>query len=136
MKSKDLEKLVFSKEQNCEGLAKICRDLSGLICYRTIRQRCKMISEKDSVQLSKSTDRVRTARNKAAIRKVKSHVTWKKPLSARSIVLELVILDWSVCRALRDDLHLKPYKKVVEALTNGAHRAKRLRFANWVQQKL
>jgi transposase len=136
MKSKDLQKLVFSKQQNGEGLAKICRDLDVLIGYRTIRRWCKMISETGSINLSSSTGRVRTARSKAAIRKGKSHVKREKPLSARRIALELEISERSVRRILRDDLHLKPYEKIVEPLITDAHRAKRVKFANWVRINL
>jgi mevalonate pyrophosphate decarboxylase len=38
MKSKDLQKVVFSKYENGESLAKNCRDLNGVISYRTIKR--------------------------------------------------------------------------------------------------
>jgi hypothetical protein len=95
-----------------------------------------MISEIGSINLSESTGRVRTARNKAVIPKVKSRVTREKPLSARRVALELQILDRSVRCVLMDDLHLKPYKKIVAPLITDAQAAKRVRFTNRVRRNV
>lgn len=120
--SEDLQKLFFSKQQNGEGLVKICRDLNGFFNYGTIKRWCKMIAERGCIDLSKSTGHGHTAPTKAAIRKVKSRVMRKKPLSARKIALVCEISDRTVRRTLRDDVHLKPHKENVAPLITDAHR--------------
>ena len=103
MKSKDLQSVVFSKYENGDSLAKICRDLSGIVSYRTTRRWCKLINNTGAISLSKPPGGTRTIRTKGTIQKVK------------------------------DDLHLKPYKKIVEPFITDEQKAKRVRFANWIR---
>jgi hypothetical protein len=119
MKSKGLQKVVFSKYENGESLAKICRDLSSVISCRTIRRWCKAITNTDSINSYKPPDPIRTAR------KVKDRLKRKQPVSARKLALELDISGWSVRRILKGDWHLKPYKKIVQPPIADAHRTKR-----------
>ena len=133
MKSKDLQNVVFSKHENGDSLAKICRDLSGIVSYRTIRRWCKSINDTGAISLSKPPGGNRTIRTKGTIQKVKDRLKRKKPVSARKLALELEISERSVRRILKDDLHLKPYKKIVEPLITDEQKAKRVRFANWIR---
>ena len=95
MKSKDLQKLVLSKRENGESIAKICRNLSGTVSYITVRRWCKMISESGSISLTKSTGRLSTARTQGAIEKVKDRMKRKEPVSARKLARELKISERS-----------------------------------------
>ena len=45
MKSKDLQKLVFSKYEARQTSKKILQDLNGAVSYQTVEQWCKMILE-------------------------------------------------------------------------------------------
>jgi hypothetical protein len=65
--------------------------------------------------------------------KVKDRLKPEKPVSARKLALKLEISKRSIRRILKDDLHLKPYKKIVQSLITDAHRSKRVQFANWIR---
>ena len=135
MKSKDLKQLVISKRENGTGPMKIFQDLNGLVSLPTIQRWCKMISDTGSINLSKSSGRLRTIRTKGAIQKVKNRLKQKKPVSARKLTLELEISERSVRRILKDDLNLKPYKKIVQPRLTDDHKTKRVQFAkNWVRK--
>jgi hypothetical protein len=45
MKSKDIQKIIFSKYEKGEGLTKIFRDLNGAVGLRTVKRWCKMIRD-------------------------------------------------------------------------------------------
>ena len=133
MKSKDLQKVGISKYETGESLAKIHRDLSGVVSYRTIRRWCRQIATTGSINLSKPPGQIRTARTKGAIQKVKNRLKRKKSVSARKLALELEISERSVRRILKEDLNLKPYKKIVQPKLTDIHKAKRVQFANWIR---
>jgi AraC-like DNA-binding protein len=133
MKSKDVQEIVLSKYENGENPAKIFRDLNGAVSHITIKRWCKMISDTGSINLSTPTGRPRTVRSAAAIQKVKNRVKQKKPFSARKLARDFHMSDRSVRRILKDDLHIRPYKVVIEPRLTGVHKAKRLAFANWVR---
>ncbi|CAF4548167.1 unnamed protein product, partial [Rotaria sp. Silwood2] len=71
MKSKDLQKVVFSKYENGDYPTKIFRDLNGALRLNTIKRWCKMIDETGSINLTTVPGRPRTIRTKSAINKVK-----------------------------------------------------------------
>lgn len=100
---------------------------------RTIERWCKSIRETGSINLSTSSGRPRTIRTKANIRKVKNRLKREKPLSTRKLALELGISRGSVQRLLKDDLQLQAYKVLNEPLITDEHKAKRLKFVNWVR---
>lgn len=129
-----MQQLVFCKQENGEGPAKIFRDLNGLVSQRTIKRWCKMISESGSISLSKSSGRLRTVRTKGAIQKVKNRLKRKASVSARKLALELEMSDRSMRRILRDDLGVRPYKKTVQPCLTGAQKAKRVQFVNWIRR--
>ena len=104
MKSKDLQKIVFSKRQNGDGPTKIFRDLSGGLCLRTVERCCKMIDETGSINLSSPTGCPRIIRTPAAIRKVKHRLNGRKRISARKLSKELKISRTSIQRILKEDL--------------------------------
>ena len=93
-----------------------------------------MISESGSISLSKSSGRLRTVRTKEAIQKVKNRLKRKESVSARKLALELEMSERSMRRILRDDLGLKPYKKIVQPQLTDVQKAKRVQFANWIRR--
>ena len=133
MKSKDVRKIVLSKYENGDNPAKIFRDLNGAVSHITIKRWFKLISETGSIELSTSPGRPRTVRSTTAIRKVKNRLKQKKPVLARKLARDLQMSDRSMRRILKDDLHLRPYKIIIEPLLTDGHKAKRLAFANWVR---
>ena len=133
MKSKDVQKLVLSKHEKGETTTKIFHDLNGSISLRTIQRWCKMIDKQGSIDLSYSPGRPRTSRTKGAICKVKTRLYRKKKVSIRKLAAELDISNTSVHRILTKDLGCRAYKKRIEPLLTDAHKAKRIKFANWVR---
>lgn len=133
MKSKDLQKLVFSKYENGDGPTKIFQHLSGTISLPTIERWCKSIRDTGSINLSKPTGRPKTIRTKAAIRKVKHRLEHRKLVSSRKLARELSISQTSVMRILKNDLGLRAYKIQTEPMLTGEHKEKRIRFANWIR---
>jgi hypothetical protein len=93
-----------------------------------------MISESGFISLAKSTGQLRTVRTQGAIEKVKDPMKRKEPVSTRKLARELKILERSVCRILRDNLLLKPYKKTVKPFLTDTERAKRVKLANWIRK--
>ncbi len=111
MKSKDLQKIVFSKFQNGDGPTKIYRDLSGGLSLETVKRWCKMIQENGAIELLNSSGRPRIIRTSGVIQKVKNRMNRKKRVSIRILSRELDISKTSICRILKDDLGYHPYKK-------------------------
>ena len=72
-------------------------------------------------------------RTKANIRKVKDHYRRKSPVSARKIATELEIWRISVWRILKNDIELRPYKKIMGSSLFHDQRIKRKKFVNWVR---
>ena len=81
MKSKDLQKIVFSKYQNGDAPTKIHRDLAAGLCLKTIERWCKMIRETGSIQLSSPKGRPRIIHTPGAVQKVKNRMKGKKLLA-------------------------------------------------------
>ena len=117
MKSKDLQKLILSKYEKGEGPSEIFRHLNGALCFRTVKRWCKMIRETGSIELSTSPGRSRTIRTKESIKKVKHRLNRKKKVTSRKLAVELNISRTSVRRILKNDLLLRPYKKIFEPCT-------------------
>ena len=135
MKSKDLQKLVLSKYEKGEGPSEIFQHLNGALCLRTVKRWCKMIRETGSIELSTSPGRSRTIRTKESIKKVKHRLNRKKKVTSRKLAVELNISRTSVRRILKNDLLLRPYKKIVEPLLTDEHKEKRKKFSNWVRTR-
>ena len=135
MKSKDLQKLVLSKYEKGEGRSEIFRHLNGALCLRTVKRWCKMIGKTGSIELSTSPGRSRTIRTKESIKKVKHRLNRKKKVTSRKLAVELNISRTSVRRILKNDLLLRPYKKIVEPLLTDEHKEKRKKFSNWVRTR-
>ena len=89
-----------------------------------------MIPETGSIELSTSPGRSRTIRTKAkaSIKKVKHRLNQKKKVASRKLAVELNISRTSVRRILKNDLLLRPYKKIVEPLLTDEHKEKRKNF--------
>ena len=135
MKSKDLQKLVLSKYEKGKGPSEIFRHLNGALCLRTVKRWRKMIRETGSIELSTSPGRSGTIRTKEPIKKVKHRVNRKKKVTSRKLAVELNISRTSVRRILKNDLLLRPYKKIVEPLLTDEHKEKRKKFSNWVRTR-
>ena len=84
-------------------------------------------------QFVQTSSQIRTARTKRAMQEVKNRLKQKKSVSARKLALELEISERSVRRILKEDLNLKPYKKIVQPKLTDIHKAKRVQFANWIR---
>ena len=110
MKSKDLQKLVFSKYDDGDGTTKIFRHLNGAISLSTIERCCRKIREVGTIDLVDPRGCSRTIRTKAAIQKIKRRLNRRKSLSSRKIASELGISQSSVQRILNNDLELQTYK--------------------------
>ena len=91
-----------------------------------------MIRETDFIALSTFTDRSRTIQTKEYIKKVKHRLNWKKKVTSRKLAAELNISRTSVRQILKNDLLLRPYKKIVEPLLTDEHKEKRKKFSKWV----
>ena len=115
MKSKDLQKLVLSKYGKGEGRSEIFRHLNVYYVFKTVKRWCKMICETGSIELSTFSGRSSIIRMKESIKKVKNRLNRKKKkMTSRKLVVELNISRTSVHRILKNDLLLRPYKKIVE----------------------
>ena len=66
MKSKDVQKVVFSKYEKGDGTTKIFQDLNGAISLPTIERWCRRIYECGSINLSKSPSRPKIIRTQGA----------------------------------------------------------------------
>jgi transposase len=133
MKSKDLQRMVFSKYQDGDRTTKIYRVLNRAIGLSTIERWCKSIRESSSIKLTSPPGRPRTIRTKGSIQKMKQRLTRPKRLSSRNLARELGISRTSVQRILKNDLKLQPYSKQTEPLLTDEHKAKRVKFARWIQ---
>lgn len=133
MKSKNVQQIVLSKYENGDNPAKIFRDLNGAVSHIIIKRWCKMISNTGAINLSTYPGRPRTVRSATVIQKVKNRLKQKKPFSARRLAREFQMSDRSARRILEDDLHLRPYKVLIEPRLTDLQKAKRLAFANWVR---
>ena len=92
-----------------------------------------MARQSGSIQLKGTRGGPRIVRTKENIQKVKNRLRRKKRVSARKLSMELGISATSVRRILKDDLGLRPYKKVIEPALSDAQKIKRKQFANWVR---
>ncbi|CAM4980305.1 unnamed protein product [Rotaria socialis] len=133
MKSKDIQDIVLSKYLNGDTPTKIFRDLSGGVGLATIKRWCQMIRQYGSIELSSPPGRPRIARTSENIRKVKNRCRRKRRVSPRKLSMELDISERSVRRILKNDLGLRPYKKIAEPALSDDQKIKRKQFANWVR---
>ena len=92
-----------------------------------------MIRDTGSIELNAPPGRPRTIRTRESIQKVKTRLNIKKPVSTRKLSRELNISRTSVRRILKDDLALRPYKKIVEPRLTDEHKKKRKTFSNWIR---
>ena len=133
MKSKDLRNVVLSKYESGDGPTKIFRDLNGALGLRTIKRWCKVIQETGSCDPLHALGRPRIVRTKEIIEKVKNRVKRKKQVSVRVLARDLDISKTSIHRILKNDLRLRPYKRILQPLLTDKHKEKRKKFSNWVR---
>ena len=91
MKSKDLQNLVLSSYQNCNGSTRVFRDPNGFVSLWTIEQWCKAVIDTGPINLSSSSGRHRTIRTKGAIQMIKHQLERRKPVSSQKAVRHLDI---------------------------------------------
>ncbi len=72
VKSKDIQKIIFSKYEKGEGPTKIFRDLNGAVGLRTVKRWCKIIRDTGSIELLSPPGGSRIFRTQGAIEKVKN----------------------------------------------------------------
>ena len=89
-----------------------------------------MIRQTDSIKLSSSSDGPRFTTTKTNIQKIKHCLRPKKRASARKLSIELRISERSVRRTMKNDLGLRPYKKVIVPLLSNDQKIKQKKFAN------
>ena len=75
-----------------------------------------MIGESGSIELSASPGSSPAIRAKKWIKRVKDRLNRKKKATSRKVAVQLNISRTSVRRILKNDLLLRPYKKMVEPL--------------------
>ena len=134
-KSKELQKIVFSKYQNGDTSTKIYRDLNGGFGLTTIKRWCQVIRRSGSIQLSSPPSDLRIIRTKANIQKINNLFTPKK------IEYQLEDYRWSLIslqqvsgrRILKCDLGLKSHKIVAEPSLSDGQKNKRKSFTNWIR---
>lgn len=95
-----------------------------------------MIRGTGSIELNVPPDRTRTIRTRESIQKVKTRLNRRKPVSTRKLLRELNFSRTSVRRILKDDLALRPYKKIVEPRLTDKHKKNRKTFSNWMRTNL
>ena len=83
MKSLDIQEIVKCKHQNGDSVSKIFNDLSGVISLSTIKRWVKMLVETRTIKLGKSPGRLRIARTKSNILKVKQTLNRKKSFNKK-----------------------------------------------------
>ena len=132
MKSKDLQKIVFSKRQNGDGPTKIFRDLSGGLLLKTVKRWCKMINQTGSINIGRRPGCSRIIRTSITIKKVKNRMKETSRVLARKTSNELKISSTSIQRIPKDDLGYFSCKKILKPFLTDAHKAERKRLANWV----
>ena len=132
-KSKDLQKLVLSKCNNCDQPKQVLDDLHGAISLHKIERWSNMIRESGAINLNSPPGCPRTMRTKESIQKIKRLTKANGRVSARKLATKLNMSRTSVRRVLKDDLHLRVYKTVIEPLLTDEHKMKRKKFSNWVR---
>ena len=133
MKSKDVQEIVRSKYEKGETPSKVYHDLNGALGLRTIKRWFQMIRSTGSIELSASPGGPRLVRTPGAIGKVKDRLKRNRPISTRMLSRDLGISRTIVQRILKEDLVLKPYKKISEPLVTEQHKENRKKFANWIR---
>ena len=124
MKSKDLQMVELSRYHNGQTTTKIHRHLNSGIGLKTIKRWCQMIRHSGSIKLSSSLGNPRFATTKGNIQKVKHRLHRKKRVSAQKLSMDLRISERSVLRTMKNDLGLRPYKKVIESLLSNDQKIK------------
>ena len=74
MKSKNVQKIVFSKYEKGDGTTKIFQELNGTISLSTIERWCRRIRKSGCINLSKPSGRSRIIRTKRTTEKVKTRL--------------------------------------------------------------
>ena len=133
MKSKDLQKAVRSMYEKGDGTRKIFQELNSTIPLWIIERWCRRIRESGSINLSKLPGSPRIIRTRGAIEKVKTPSNQRNLVSSRKLARELGISRSSVQGILRNNLKIQAYKMQNEPMPTDEHKAKRLKFENWVR---
>ena len=125
MKSKDLEKVVFSRRQDGDGPTIIFRDLSRELCLETIKRECKMIEQTSSINIGHPAGCSSIMRTPSTIDQVKNRMKRRGRVSARRLSKNRNISRTSIQRILKDDLGYFPYKIISKSFLTDAHKTER-----------
>ena len=119
MKSKNIQKVVKTKYENGDGLAKVYRDLAGAVSLPTIKLWIKMMNTTGSITLSSPPGCPRTVRTKTTIVKIKNRFDQKKRVSTRKLAKAMNTSRRSIQRILGEDLGCQQCRKRIQPkLTN------------------
>ena len=118
---------------------KVYRKYFGISMVRYIFEQSndgvKVICEIGSIKLSTNLSRSPVIRTKESMKKVKNPLNRKKKVTDGKLSVELSIFHTSVRRILKNDLLLRPYKKIVEPLLTDEHKEKRKKFLNCIRRR-
>ena len=130
-----MRKLIKSDYEQGKNPNKIYFLLNKLVSRKTIYNIVTKIKNGQSLQSIKPPGRPRTKRTKKFIKNVKKKLlNNKKRKTPQQIANELDCSKELVRLTIRDDLQLKPFKKIVVPSLTEDQKAKRLNFARWVRK--
>ena len=133
MKSKDVQKVALSKYEKGDGATKIFLELNGTIRLSTMERWCRRIRQSGSINVSKLLGRPRILRTKGTIEKMKTRLNPRNLVSFRKLACQLSISRSSVQRTPKNNLKFQAYKMQIGPMLTDEHKAKRLKFANWLR---
>ena len=130
-----IRKLIKSHYDNGKSAKEIYDFLEKSVSKSTIYRWLRHFDITNSVEAIKQPGRPRSIRTKQFIKKVQKNVQLnKKKKSARLIARENNCSDFTVRKIIKEDLKLKPYRKIkVPALTERQILARKSR-ANWIRK--
>ena len=92
-----------------------------------------MICQTGTISRSSPPGCRRLVRTKVNIKKGNDRLRRKLRVSPQKIATDLDISRISVWRILKNDMRLRPYKKITEPLLSHDQRVKRKKFENWLR---
>lgn len=129
-----LRKLIKSHLDSGKNGRQIYDAFNGTITKRTIYNWINKIKKTGLVKDNKSPGRPRSVRTKQFILKIKRDILKnKKKKSARLIAKEKCCNEKTVRLAIKNDLFLKPYRRIKVSALKTTHITQRKKFATWIR---
>jgi hypothetical protein len=130
-----IRKLIDSWLRQGKNAPEICQLLRNQCSKATIYRWIKRIAH-NKILAKNSPGRPRTVTSKLLIDKIKRNFSKnKKTKSARKIAKENNCSPRTVMRIIKNNLSLKPYKRVLVPALTTAHINKRLSFFHWIKNR-